>query len=50
MRKIQARIKTLFGEIIVEGENAQEIIETLDSLPPQFSGRESQAVNRIAVV
>jgi hypothetical protein len=39
MRKIQAKIKTPFGEIIVEGENAQEIIETLNSLPPQFMNK-----------
>jgi predicted transcriptional regulator len=39
MRKIQAKIKTSFGEIIVEGENAQEIIETLNSLPPQFMNK-----------
>jgi predicted transcriptional regulator len=39
MRKIQVKIKTPFGEIIVEGENAQEIIETLNSLPPQFMNK-----------
>jgi len=36
MGKIQVKIKSPFGEVIVEGESAQEILETLNSLPPQF--------------
>lgn len=36
MGKIQVKIKSPFGEIIVEGESAQEILETLETLPPQF--------------
>jgi len=36
MGKIQVKIKSTFGEIIVEGESAQEILETLETLPPQF--------------
>lgn len=39
MGKIQAKIKTPFGEIIVEGESAQEILETLKTLPPQFMNK-----------
>ncbi|RLI44278.1 hypothetical protein DRO69_07725 [Candidatus Bathyarchaeota archaeon] len=45
MGKIQAKIKTPFGEIIVEGENAQEIIETLNTLPPQFMDKISDLVS-----
>ena len=45
MRKIQVKIKTPFGEIIVEGENAQEIIETLSSLPPQFMNKIDKLVS-----
>jgi hypothetical protein len=36
MGKIQVRIKTPFGEIVVEGESAQEILTTLETMPPQF--------------
>ena len=45
MGKIQAKIKTPFGEIIVEGENSQEIIETLNTLPPQFTDKISDLVS-----
>ena len=36
MKKIQTRIKTSFGEITVEGENPQEILDLLQSLPENF--------------
>ena len=36
MGKIRIRINTPFGEIVIEGENAQEILKTLKSMPPQF--------------
>ena len=36
MGKIRVRVKAPFGEIFVEGENAQEILETLETIPPQF--------------
>jgi len=39
MGKIQVKIKTPFGEIIVDGESAQEILETLKTLPPQFMSK-----------
>jgi predicted transcriptional regulator len=45
MGKIQAKIKTPFGEIIVEGENAQEILETLKTLPPQFMDKINDLVS-----
>ncbi len=36
MRKIEARIKTSFGEIVVEGESPQEILEMLRGFPENF--------------
>jgi hypothetical protein len=36
MGKIRVRVKAPFGEIVVEGENAQEILKTLKTMPPQF--------------
>jgi len=39
MGKIRVQIKTSFGEIVVEGDGAQEILETLKTMPPQFMGQ-----------
>ncbi|MFQ5999270.1 MAG: hypothetical protein ACE5J6_00695 [Candidatus Bathyarchaeia archaeon] len=36
MGKIRVQIKTPFGEIVVEGDSAQEILATLETMPPQF--------------
>lgn len=36
MKKIETRIKTSFGEIVVEGENPQEILDLLSSFPQDF--------------
>jgi hypothetical protein len=36
MGKIRVRVKAPFGEIVVEGDSAQEIITTLKTMPPQF--------------
>ena len=36
MGKIRVRVKAPFGEIEIEGENAQEILKTLKMMPPQF--------------
>jgi hypothetical protein len=36
MGKIWVRVKAPFGEIVVEGESAQEILKTLKTMPPQF--------------
>jgi len=38
MVKIRARIKTGFGELEVEGETAQEVLEALKGLTPEFVG------------
>jgi len=36
MGKIQVQIKAPFGEIVVEGASASEILATLKAMPPQF--------------
>ena len=36
MAKIRVRVKAPFGEIVVEGDSAQEILTTLKQMPPQF--------------
>lgn len=36
MGKIRVRVKAPFGEIVVEGENAQEILNTFKTMPAQF--------------
>ena len=36
MGKIKVRVKAPFGEIVVDGESAQEIISILKTIPPQF--------------
>ncbi len=36
MGKIRVRVKAPFGEIVVEGDSAQEILTTLKKMPPQF--------------
>jgi hypothetical protein len=44
MRKVEARIKTSFGEIIVEGENPQEILTLLEAFPEDFVEKVSNFV------
>jgi len=36
LKKVEARIKAPFGELIVDGDSAQEILDLLDSFPPDF--------------
>jgi len=36
MGKIRVQIKAPFGEIVVEGDSAQEILATLKTMPPEF--------------
>jgi hypothetical protein len=45
MKKIEAHIKTPFGEIVVEGENPQEILSMLESFPEDFMEKVSNAVS-----
>lgn len=43
--KIETRIKTPFGEIVVEGENPQQIIDLLEALPENFMEKVLNAVS-----
>jgi hypothetical protein len=45
MNKVEARIKTPFGEIVVEGENAQDVLKILESFPDDFMDRVSNLVS-----
>jgi hypothetical protein len=45
MNKVEARIKTPFGEIIVEGENPQEVLKILESFPENFMQKVSELVS-----
>ncbi len=36
MKRIQAKIKTSFGEVVIEGETPQEILDILQSVPDKF--------------
>ena len=39
MKRIEARIKTPFGEVIIEGETPQEILDMLGLIPENFVER-----------
>jgi hypothetical protein len=43
MKRIEAHIKTPFGKVVIEGENPQEIIDILQSIPENFSETLSEA-------
>jgi hypothetical protein len=45
MNRVEARIKTPFGEIIVEGENPQEVLRILESFPDNFMQKVSELVS-----
>jgi len=45
MKKIRARIKTGFGEIEVEGESAQELLEALKTVTPEFVSEVNNVVS-----
>lgn len=45
MNRVEARIKTPFGEIIVEGENPQEVLKILESFPDNFMQKVSELVS-----
>lgn len=36
MKRIQAKIKTAFGEVVFEGESAKEILDLVESVPADF--------------
>ncbi len=45
MKRIEARIKTSFGEVIIEGETPQEIMSMLESIPENFVEKLSDFVS-----
>jgi len=45
MKHIQAKIKTPFGEVIVEGDTPQEILDVLQSVPENFVEKLSDFVS-----
>jgi hypothetical protein len=48
MTKVETRIKTPFGEIVIQGENPQEILNMLSAFPEDFMEKVSDFVsNRV---
>ena len=48
MKHIEARIKTSFGEVTIEGETPQEILDMLNNIPENFVEKLSDFVaNRL---
>jgi len=48
MKKVEAHIKTPFGEIMIEGENPKEILDTISTFPEDFMDKITNFVsNRI---
>ncbi|HLB99857.1 MAG TPA: hypothetical protein VJL33_00865 [Candidatus Bathyarchaeia archaeon] len=45
MKRIEARIKTPFGEVVIEGDTPQEIINMLETIPENFVERLSDFVS-----
>ena len=45
MKRIEARIKTSFGEVVIEGENPQEILDMLGVIPENFVEKLSDFVS-----
>jgi hypothetical protein len=45
MNKVEVRIKTPFGEITIEGENPQEVLNILETFPEGFMERVSDLVS-----
>jgi hypothetical protein len=45
MKHIEARIKTPFGEVVIEGENPQEILDMLALIPENFVEKLSDFVS-----
>lgn len=45
MKKIEARIKTPFGEVVIEGDSAQEILEMIANIPENFVEKLSDFVS-----
>jgi hypothetical protein len=45
LKRIEARIKTSFGEVIIEGDNPQEILSLLETVPENFVEKISDFVS-----
>lgn len=45
MKRIEARIKTPFGEVVIEGETPKEILSILDTIPENFMEKLSDFVS-----
>ena len=45
MAKVRVRVKAPFGEVVVEGESAQEILKILKTMPPQFVNEVGELVS-----
>lgn len=45
MKRIEARIKTPFGEVVIEGEDPQEILSMLETMPENFVEKLSDLVS-----
>ena len=45
MKRIEVRIKTSFGEVVIEGENPQEILNMLGTIPENFVEKLSDFVS-----
>jgi hypothetical protein len=45
MKRIEARIKTPFGEVTIEGETPQEILNILETIPENFMEKLSDFVS-----
>ncbi|MCW4001764.1 MAG: hypothetical protein NWE97_01050 [Candidatus Bathyarchaeota archaeon] len=45
MGRIRVQIKAPFGEIVVEGDNAQEILSMLKMVPPEFMSAISELIS-----
>jgi hypothetical protein len=45
MKKVQARIRTSFGEIVLEGENPEEILQMMSTFPQDFMEKFSNFVS-----
>jgi len=45
MGKVKVRVKTPFGEIVIEGENPQEILEMLETFPEDFMEKVADIVS-----
>jgi len=45
LKRIEARIKTPFGEVVIEGENPKEILSILETMPENFVEKLSDLVS-----